>query len=73
MNRKELLAKFLMSMRNPAQKPRARSARRLAYKICQKCGEMMLEDSRGGIICSNCNSDTGIDFSGQHILRDVKR
>jgi hypothetical protein len=72
-NREELMSSFVMSMRSPAPQQFARSARKPSYSVCRKCGSMMIEDNRGGIVCINTHSDIGNDFSGNGELSDAQR
>lgn len=44
------------------------------YKTCCKCNAMMIQDSRGGLVCINHSThNTEVDFSGQHNLTDASR
>lgn len=74
MDREELMARF-MATRIPAPKTPARSARRApTYKTCRCCGDMMVQDPRGGLICvNNCGCADGVSLSTQREMQDTKR
>ena len=57
----------------PIQAPLARSARQATYETCRKCGDMMIQDAKGGLVCINPHSDTGNSLSRQSELTDVNR
>lgn len=74
MNRQSIMQDFLASTKSAhSQKPLARSARQATYTTCRKCGSMMIQDHKGGLVCIKPHSDIGNDFSGQSELTDVSR
>jgi hypothetical protein len=71
MNRDELMAQFLAT-RIPASESRRRAvtARRPTYTVCRNCGSMMIQDSRGGLVCADgCAGTNRGDVSSSALQR----